>query len=197
MSHLNKNSFQQYKLFFHKKQNKAIGLSPASLMACVSPFKLPLQHSSDIPKPSRQPTSHLGTDSFAKPRWFPKSQLQQKLLSFALADGEHLHARIREYRFVESEKKKGRGCSAVRCRAEGLERELFVGRREGGFTEAERFKVVALVAAVMCLCNADRVVMSAAIVRLAAKHGWSNSFLGIVQVRTLFLFNSFWIRSLD
>jgi hypothetical protein len=34
----------------------------------------------------------------------------------------------------------------------------------------------------MCLCNADRVVMSVAIVPLAAKHGWSSSFLGIVQV---------------
>ncbi|KAL0333225.1 UNVERIFIED_CONTAM: putative anion transporter 3, chloroplastic [Sesamum angustifolium] len=45
----------------------------------------------------------------------------------------------------------------------------------------ERFKVVALVAAVMCLCNADRVVMSVAVVPLAAKHGWSSSFLGIVQ----------------
>lgn len=33
----------------------------------------------------------------------------------------------------------------------------------------------------MCLCNADRVVMSVAVVPLAAKHGWSNSFLGIVQ----------------
>lgn len=47
----------------------------------------------------------------------------------------------------------------------------------------ERLKVVALVAVVMCLCNADRVVMSVAVVPLAAKHGWSNSFLGIVQVR--------------
>ncbi|PIN02765.1 Permease of the major facilitator superfamily [Handroanthus impetiginosus] len=33
----------------------------------------------------------------------------------------------------------------------------------------------------MCLCNADRVVMSVAIVPLAAKYGWSSSFLGIVQ----------------
>ncbi|KAK4359297.1 hypothetical protein RND71_021526 [Anisodus tanguticus] len=46
---------------------------------------------------------------------------------------------------------------------------------------AERFKVVALMACVMCLCNADRVVMSVAIVPLAAKHGWSSAFLGIVQ----------------
>ena len=46
----------------------------------------------------------------------------------------------------------------------------------------ERLKVVAMVACVMCLCNADRVVMSVAVVPLAAKFGWSSSFLGIVQV---------------
>ncbi|KAG6437111.1 hypothetical protein SASPL_102021 [Salvia splendens] len=52
-----------------------------------------------------------------------------------------------------------------------MERGLFVGRKEeGGFVAAERLKVVA---AVMCLCNADRVVMSVAIVPLAAKYGWS------------------------
>ncbi|KAL8152748.1 hypothetical protein V2J09_010508 [Rumex salicifolius] len=45
----------------------------------------------------------------------------------------------------------------------------------------ERYKVVALVAMVMCLCNADRVVMSVAVVPLAAQNGWSSSFLGIVQ----------------
>lgn len=47
---------------------------------------------------------------------------------------------------------------------------------------AERFKVAALVAVGMCLCSADRVVMSVAIVPLAAKNGWTTSFLGIVQV---------------
>ncbi|AQK93447.1 putative anion transporter 3 chloroplastic [Zea mays] len=31
------------------------------------------------------------------------------------------------------------------------------------------------------LCNADRVVMSVAVVPLAAQHGWSSSFVGIVQ----------------
>ena len=46
----------------------------------------------------------------------------------------------------------------------------------------ERFKVVALMACVMCLCNADRVVMSVTVVPLASKLGWSTSFLGIVQV---------------
>ncbi|KAL9257461.1 putative anion transporter 3, chloroplastic [Drosera capensis] len=47
--------------------------------------------------------------------------------------------------------------------------------------EKYRYKVAGLVAAVMCLCNADRVVMSVAVVPLAAKHGWSSSFTGIVQ----------------
>lgn len=46
----------------------------------------------------------------------------------------------------------------------------------------ERAKVVAMVAFVMSLCNADRVVMSVAVVPLAAKYAWSSSFLGIVQV---------------
>lgn len=74
----------------------------------------------------------------------------------------------------------------VKCTAEGIERGMLMGRR--GREEAtakelvpERFKVVVLLACVMCLCNADRVVMSVAIVPLATKHGWSNSFLGIVQ----------------
>jgi len=50
----------------------------------------------------------------------------------------------------------------------------------------ERAKVVALVAAIMLLCNADRVVMSVAVVPLAAQYGWSSSFVGIVQVDSLF-----------
>ncbi|KAK7836774.1 putative anion transporter 3 [Quercus suber] len=76
----------------------------------------------------------------------------------------------------------------VKCTAEGIERGVLMGRR--GREEAvapakvlvpERFKVVALMACVMCLCNADRVVMSVAVVPLATKFGWSSSFLGIVQ----------------
>ncbi|OWM81750.1 hypothetical protein CDL15_Pgr007788 [Punica granatum] len=89
--------------------------------------------------------------------------------------------------------KKGSRRLTVQCTADGIERGLFVGRGGGGGHEAvaegrkaavslpERFKVVALMAAMMCLCNADRVVMSVAIVPLAAKNGWSSSFLGIVQ----------------
>ncbi|XP_020235247.1 probable anion transporter 3, chloroplastic isoform X2 [Cajanus cajan] len=73
----------------------------------------------------------------------------------------------------------------VRCAADGIDGEIFVGERareEGvALSIPERLKVVSLIACVMCLCNADRVVMSVAIVPLAAKHGWSNAFLGIVQ----------------
>lgn len=71
----------------------------------------------------------------------------------------------------------------VRCRAEGIKRGMLMGGRgEDSISSVpERFKVVALLACVMCLCNADRVVMSVAIVPIAAKHGWSSSFLGIVQ----------------
>ncbi|KAJ6849024.1 putative anion transporter 2, chloroplastic [Iris pallida] len=54
-------------------------------------------------------------------------------------------------------------------------------KEEYEYAVPERLKVVALVAFVMSLCNADRVVMSVAVVPLAAKYGWSSSFLGIVQ----------------
>ncbi|KAJ9545173.1 hypothetical protein OSB04_024880 [Centaurea solstitialis] len=73
----------------------------------------------------------------------------------------------------------------VKCTAEGIERGILrrrgKGEEEAGFVMPERVKVLGLLACVMCLCNADRVVMSVAIVPLAAKHGWSSSFLGIVQ----------------
>lgn len=77
----------------------------------------------------------------------------------------------------------------VKCTAEGIERSLLKigGRGETKVLIAERYKVVALLACVMCLCNADRVVMSVAIVPLAAKYGWSSAFLGIVQVMFLYL----------
>ncbi|KAG4130663.1 hypothetical protein ERO13_D09G158800v2 [Gossypium hirsutum] len=75
--------------------------------------------------------------------------------------------------------KKERG-GVVRCTAEGIERRMLIPG-EATVRVPERFKVVALMACVMCLCNADRVVMSVAIVPLADKLGWSSSFLGIVQ----------------
>ncbi|KAL9153025.1 hypothetical protein ABFS82_10G021700 [Erythranthe guttata] len=153
-------------------------------MACVSPCKIQLR------RPSGQPTSNSDPIRFGLPAHsFSRSQVRKKwVMRFSVGSGErlgNLHARRRrESGFVVEEdekKKRRRGGGAVRCTAEGLERELFVGRSKGGFRAAERFKVVAMVAAVMCLCNADRVVMSVAIVPLAAKHGWSSSFLGIVQ----------------
>ncbi|KAK8337460.1 hypothetical protein V6Z12_A09G186700 [Gossypium hirsutum] len=75
--------------------------------------------------------------------------------------------------------KKERG-GVVRCTAEGIERRMLIPG-EATVRVPERFKVVALMACVMCLCNADRVVMSVAVVPLADKLGWSSSFLGIVQ----------------
>ncbi|CAN6471418.1 unnamed protein product [Victoria cruziana] len=60
----------------------------------------------------------------------------------------------------------------------GLSREGAGVRR---FAVPERAKVVALVAFVMCLCNANRVVMSVAVVPLSLRYGWSSAFLGIVQ----------------
>lgn len=50
------------------------------------------------------------------------------------------------------------------------------------FITSERVKVVAMLALALALCNADRVVMSVAIVPLSLSRGWSKSFSGIVQV---------------
>ncbi|KAK9158988.1 hypothetical protein Scep_005562 [Stephania cephalantha] len=49
------------------------------------------------------------------------------------------------------------------------------------FITSERVKVVSMVGLALALCNADRVVMSVAIVPLSLAHGWSRSFSGIVQ----------------
>ncbi|KAB2620573.1 anion transporter 4 [Pyrus ussuriensis x Pyrus communis] len=49
------------------------------------------------------------------------------------------------------------------------------------FITSERVKVVAMLALALALCNADRVVMSVAIVPLSLSNGWSRSFAGIVQ----------------
>ncbi|EEF34490.1 probable anion transporter 3, chloroplastic [Ricinus communis] len=77
-------------------------------------------------------------------------------------------------------KQRGGGCM-VKCAAEGIEKGMLMGGEAVRVSIPERYKVVALTACVMCLCNADRVVMSVAVVPLAAKYGWSSSFLGIVQ----------------
>lgn len=55
------------------------------------------------------------------------------------------------------------------------------------FITSERVKVVAMLALALALCNADRVVMSVAIVPLSLSHGWSRSFAGIVQVVLLYI----------
>lgn len=57
--------------------------------------------------------------------------------------------------------------------------------REPSFVEfitSERVKVVAMLALALALCNADRVVMSVAIVPLSLSRGWGPSFAGVVQV---------------
>ncbi|KAL4188441.1 hypothetical protein AMTRI_Chr08g160150 [Amborella trichopoda] len=70
---------------------------------------------------------------------------------------------------------KGRERNNGRANAQKIETGFF---RE---PVSERIKVVALMACVMCLCNANRVVMSVAIVPLASRYGWDSTFLGIVQ----------------
>jgi hypothetical protein len=55
------------------------------------------------------------------------------------------------------------------------------------FITSERVKVVAMLALALALCNADRVVMSVAIVPLSLSRGWSRSLSGIVQVVSLCL----------
>ncbi|XP_047330333.1 probable anion transporter 4, chloroplastic [Impatiens glandulifera] len=49
------------------------------------------------------------------------------------------------------------------------------------FITSERVKVVAMLGLALALCNADRVVMSVAIVPLSLANGWRQSFAGIVQ----------------
>ena len=55
------------------------------------------------------------------------------------------------------------------------------------FITSERVKVVAMLGLALALCNADRVVMSVAIVPLSLSRGWSRSFSGIVQVVSVWL----------
>ncbi|KAL6840183.1 hypothetical protein ACP4OV_029993 [Aristida adscensionis] len=49
------------------------------------------------------------------------------------------------------------------------------------FVTSERVKVAAMLALALALCNADRVVMSVAIVPLSQAYGWTPSFAGVVQ----------------
>ncbi|KAJ4766912.1 phosphate transporter 4 [Rhynchospora pubera] len=79
------------------------------------------------------------------------------------------------------ERRRDETAGVVQCSAglEGIGER--VARQRGGVAISERAKVVAMMALVMLLCNADRVVMSVAVVPLAAQYGWSSSFVGIVQ----------------
>lgn len=56
------------------------------------------------------------------------------------------------------------------------------------FITSERVKVVSMLALALALCNADRVVMSVAIVPMSAARGWSRSFAGVVQVVVVVVF---------
>ncbi|XP_028064563.1 probable anion transporter 3, chloroplastic isoform X1 [Camellia sinensis] len=146
-------------------------------MAVVSLTKS-LQHSSSIPTNySHFSKTHFNSISFKKTHLGNQPKISTKWGNISSLGRE----RIR--RTTEYVNRKQSGGLVVTCTAEGLERGLLVGGRgqEAKFAVPERFKVVALMACVMCLCNADRVVMSVAIVPLAAKHGWNSSFLGIVQ----------------
>jgi ACS family sodium-dependent inorganic phosphate cotransporter len=81
-------------------------------------------------------------------------------------------------------RRKRKETGKVQCSAglEGIGGRVARERGGGGVAISERTKVVAMMALVMLLCNADRVVMSVAVVPLAAQYGWSSSFVGIVQV---------------
>lgn len=125
---------------------------------------------------SKLSDAHLNSIRFRKPLFEFRHNIERKWGNLSLQGGGG--------RSMDAIVERGRKRAVlVKCTAEGIERGILTGGRaqEGIFAIPERMKVVALMACVMCLCNADRVVMSVAIVPLAAKHGWSSSFLGIVQ----------------
>jgi len=62
------------------------------------------------------------------------------------------------------------------------------------FVTSERVKVVIMLALALALCNADRVVMSVAIVPLSLSNGWSKSFAGVVQVHFFLQFELFFMK---
>ncbi|KAI8015329.1 hypothetical protein LOK49_LG05G00338 [Camellia lanceoleosa] len=143
-------------------------------MAAFTPTKSLLHSSSSNPNSSCFFKTHFDSVSFKRTHLGFERKISTKWAQNGFS--------LERERIKRREKQ--RGGLEVKCTAEGIERGLLVGGRgqEGNLTAVpERFKVVALMACVMCLCNADRVVMSVAIVPLAAKHGWSSSFLGIVQ----------------
>ncbi|XP_057498632.1 probable anion transporter 3, chloroplastic [Actinidia eriantha] len=155
-------------------------------MAVVNPTQT-LFHSSSNPKSSPISKTRIDSVSFKRTQLGFGSRNRTKSAKATLSLGGE---RIRRTEYVNGVGRRERGGGGgggrmvVSCTAEGIERRGYlVGERgqEGKFALPERLKVVALMACAMCLCNADRVVMSVAIVPLAAKYGWSSSFLGIVQ----------------
>lgn len=77
------------------------------------------------------------------------------------------------------------GSGLNRLRSSSTDGQFVVnGSPEPSFLEfitSERVKVVAMLALALALCNADRVVMSVAIVPLSLSRGWGPSFAGVVQ----------------
>ncbi|KAJ7961295.1 Phosphate transporter [Quillaja saponaria] len=158
-------------------------------MAAVNPTKSLLYSSSSL-------TTHSNLINFRKTQLGFESKIHEKPIKwevFSLGFGK---SRARTEQFLQRKKEKRWVVSST---AEGIERGMLMGGtgtiEEGQVNSSipERFKVVVLMAGIMCLCNADRVVMSVTIVPLAVKHGWSSSFLGIVQSSFLwgYLFSSF------
>ncbi|XAR50861.1 Phosphate-transporting ATPase [Bertholletia excelsa] len=151
-------------------------------MEAVAPSKS-FPHSFSYPKPSCLFKSHFDSISFKRNRLGFQPKIGTKWVNEQLWGGKRVirtkHIGGGGGRLIEG----GSRSSTLKCTAEGIERGLLVGTggQAGKIAVPERFKVVALMACVMCLCNADRVVMSVAVVPLAAKHGWNSSFLGIVQ----------------
>ncbi|KAL5731868.1 hypothetical protein ACHQM5_004556 [Ranunculus cassubicifolius] len=150
--------------------------------------------------PIKTPTTHLISSSFTNTKLKnsitftkPHQRFQSLIRSKPIQWEQDPSRDLMRLKKTEQSFKKQRGV-VVSCRA-GAE-SLFIGggdsvekkQEQGWFVFPERMKVVLLLAFVMSLCNADRVVMSVAIVPLAAKHGWSSSFLGIVQVLFFMLF---------
>ncbi|KAF6153470.1 hypothetical protein GIB67_027337 [Kingdonia uniflora] len=133
-----------------------------------------------IPSPPSCSSSSSQSNLFGFHQRF-QSKLRGKSLKLEIS--------LKTWGFREEEKKKRGERGVISCRAEGVNTAgLFVkggvgsiGIGKSKVSLSERMKVVILVALVMCLCNADRVVMSVAIVPMAVTHGWSSSFLGIVQ----------------
>lgn len=152
-------------------------------MAAVTPIQSFL-HSSTNAKSSNLLNTRLSSAKFGSTQLKFQSNSVKSLSLKSGGKTEYKCGDCYDHNSSGIKRGRGRGCVAVRCTAEGIERRIAVGGRgqEGNFAMPERFMVVALMACCMCLCNADRVVMSVAIVPLAAKHGWSSSFLGIVQV---------------